>query len=78
MTKHLLLAALAALATPIASAQDGAALVQTHNCGKTDATAALVPVIKNGIRSGAVAMPPTSVSDADARAMASYILSLRK
>ena len=98
MTNRLLLAALAALAAPIAAAQDGAALVQTHNCGmchahgiggtfqaisdkyagKADATATVAAVIKDGTKSGSARMPPTAVSEADARAMAAYILSLRK
>lgn len=46
--------------------------------GNADASTTLAAVIRNGAKGGAVAMPPTAVSDAEARAMASYILSLGK
>ena len=98
MTNRLFLAAFAALAASTATAQDGAALVKSHNCatchgngiggtfegiaakyaGKADASTTLAAVIKNGAKGGAVQMPPTAVSDADAGAMASYVLSLKK
>jgi len=97
MTIRLLVVAVTVLATPMAMAQDGAALVQNHNCamchahgiggtfqtisgkyaGKADAATTLAAIIRNGIKAGAVSMPPTAVSDADARAMASYILALK-
>lgn len=98
MTNRSVLAVFAALVAPVATAQDGAGLVQSHNCamchahgiggtfeamsakyaGKSDANATLAAVIKNGTRSASIQMRPTAVSDAEASAMASYILTLKK
>jgi cytochrome c551/c552 len=46
--------------------------------GKPDATATIVGVIKNGTRGGKIQMPPSKASDADATAIANYILALKK
>ena len=46
--------------------------------GKAGAAATIVGVIKNGGHGGgAVSMPATAVSDADAKAMAAYILAAK-
>ena len=94
MIARLFLATITTLAATIATAEDGAALVASNNCGmchdhgvgqtlqaisakyagKPDAKTTLAAVIKNGTEG----MPPSDVSEADAGAMASYILALKK